>query len=160
MLGFFTFYSDYTRDIRYLPGNIIIKDCIVENADRFLHYNFSGNETWQKNKPLSSIEFENVKAIGVKNPLTAYGDVEIPISLYMKNCEIQFVDDREDLPFMYISNAEKVLLKDTVVRNLKSDVLIKKWNDSGDFTFDNFMCENFTGEISMIAKENFVCQPI
>lgn len=160
MLSLFTFYSDFSREIRRIPSDIKVKNCTVRNTDRFLHYNFSGNEPWQKNKPLKSIEFENVIATNVKNPVTAYGDEKCPISLTIKDSNIHFTDDRDNLPFIYLCNAEKVILKDTVVKNLKSDVLIKRWNDMGDIIFDNFVCEEFSGEKCVLTDEEFVCKAI
>jgi len=160
MLSLFTFYSDFSREIRYTPSNIKVKDCTVENADRFLHYNFSGNEPWQRNEPLQSIQFENIEAKNIKNPVTAYGDADCPISLEIKGCTMHFADDREDLPFMYLCNAEKVVLKDTVVKNFKNDILIKRWNDMGNVVLDNFVCENFDGSECIITDEEFVCKAI
>lgn len=160
MLGFFTYYSDFTREIRYTPSNIKVKNCTVENADRFLHYNFSGNEPWQRNKPLASIEFENITAKNIKNPITAYGDKEYPISLSIKGCELHFADDRENFPFMYLCNAEVVDLSGTNVKNFKSDVLIKRWNESGIIKTDDFMCENFNGEYCVVVNEPFLCDAI
>lgn len=160
MLSFFTFYSDFSREIRTLPSNIKIKNCTVENADRLLHYNYSGNEPWQKNKPLASIEFENISASNVKNPITAYGDAENKLNLAFKGCNIEFAEDREELPFMYLCNAEKVLLKDTTVINFKNDVLIKKWDNGGDVKFDNFVCREFDGEMCVVTDEEFVCGAI
>ena len=152
--------SDFTRKIRYTPSNIKIKNCIVENADRFLHYNFSGNEPWQKNKPLESIEFENVTAVNVKNPITAYGAKDCPISLSLKRCNIYFADERENSSFMHLCNVDTVDLSGTIVKNFKNDVLTKKWNDSGNIKFDNFVCENFNGEYCIITDEPFYCKAI
>ena len=160
MLGFFTYYSDFTRKIRNTPSNIKIRNYTVENADRFLHYNFSGNEPWQKNKPLASIEFENVIAKNITNPITAYGDEKCPISLTIKDCEIHFSNERETLPFIHLCNAELVDLRGTSVKNLKSDVLIKMWNNSENINFDGFVCENFSGEYYVITKEPFYCEAI
>ena len=52
MVSAFTYYADYSFPIEERPENIIIKDCVIENTDRFLHYNYSGNERWQINRPL------------------------------------------------------------------------------------------------------------
>lgn len=160
MLSLFTYYSDFTREIRHEPSNIKIKNCTVENADRFLHYNFSGNEPWQKNKPLSSIEFENVTAENVNHPITAYGDKDCKISLSIKNCKIKFSDEAENLPLMYLCNAEKVLFENTVVSGFKNDFLIKKWDNGGDIVSDGLICEGFDGKLTKIADEPFKCKPI
>lgn len=160
MLSFFTFYSDFSREIRHIPSNIKIRNCTVENADRLLHYNYSGNEPWQKNKPLQSIEFENVTASEVKHPITAYGDEKCRFSLLFKECDISFAEDRDELPFMYLCNAERVMFKGTTVRNFKHNTLIKKWDELSDVTFDDFECEEFTGEVCVLTDEVFDCDAI
>ena len=90
MLALFTYYSDFSLKVRSLPGNIVIRNCQCEEMERFFLYDFSGNQVWQKNRPLSDITFENVTADGVRMPLNVYGDVENPIVLAMKGCRIGF----------------------------------------------------------------------
>ena len=90
MLALFTYYSDFTIRVRHDPGEITVRNCRVENAQRFLHYNFSGNETWQKNRPLRGIRFENVTAGGLGLSLCAYGDRDSPLSLSLKDCRLSF----------------------------------------------------------------------
>ena len=97
MLALFTYYSDFTIEVRHDPGEITIRNCRVENAQRFLHYNFSGNETWQKNRPLRSIRFENVVATGLELSLCAYGDKDAPLSLSLENCRVSFGKPQREL---------------------------------------------------------------
>ena len=96
MLSLFTYYSDFTLKVRHEPGDITIRNCNVENAERLLHYNFSGSETWQKNRPLGSIRFENVAARGVAMSLCAYGDPSARLSLVMKDCRISFASPQRE----------------------------------------------------------------
>ena len=95
MLSLFTYYSDFSLRVRSLPGNIVIRNCTAEEMERFLLYDFSGNQVWQKNRPLSSITFENVTAEGVGMPLNVYGDPDQPIDLTMTDCRISY---REPVP--------------------------------------------------------------
>ena len=97
MLALFTYYSDFTINVRHDPGEITVRNCSVENAQRFLHYNFSGNETWQKNRPLRSIRFENVEATGLSLSLCAYGDKDAPLSLSLKDCRLAFKKPQREL---------------------------------------------------------------
>ena len=90
MLALFTYYSDFSLKIRYLPKNIIIRDCVVENCDRFLHFDFTGTHVWQRNKPLTGISFENIRASGIGMAINAYGDVDNPLTLRLKDCDIGF----------------------------------------------------------------------
>ena len=97
LLSLFTYYSDFTIAVRHDPGDITIRNCRVENAQRFLHYNFSGNETWQKNRPLRSIRFENVEATGLVLSLCAYGDPDARLSLALKDCRLSFAKRQREL---------------------------------------------------------------
>ena len=62
----------------------------MENCARFLHFDFTGTHTWQKNKPLVEITFENIQASGITLPFNAYGSAETPLTLRVKNCDIHF----------------------------------------------------------------------
>ena len=97
MLSLFTYYSDFTLKVRHDPGEITVRNCTLETAERFLHYNFSGNETWQKNRPLRSIRFENVVATGIAMSLCAYGDKDAPLSLALKDCRLSFMKPQREL---------------------------------------------------------------
>ena len=90
MLSLMTYYADRTIPVRRLPGNIVFENIACENVDRFLHYNYSGNEAWQKAMPLADVEFRNVKARGVSLPLCAYGDRNVNFRLTLKNVDISF----------------------------------------------------------------------
>ena len=93
MLSLFTYYADKTLPIRELPGDICIRRVTCDSVDRFLHYNFSGNETWQLGMPLGGIVFEDVTATGIKLPLCAYSTPDCPFSLTMKNCSLSFLEN-------------------------------------------------------------------
>ncbi len=110
MLALFTYYSDFTINVRHDPGEITVRDCVVENAQRFLHYNFSGNETWQKNRPLRSIRFEGVTATGLVLSLCAYGDKCAPLSLALKNCRLSFKKPQTEL--VRAAHVESLSLED------------------------------------------------
>lgn len=112
MLSFFTYYSDVTHPIRDYAGEIVIRDCSVENADRFLHYNF-GHEAWQWGTPMKDIIFERITAKGIRDPLDAYGEhgdpaTSCPLSLTFKSCEIEF---RGSVPeFIRGGNVQRLIL--------------------------------------------------
>lgn len=95
MLCFFTYYSDVTHPIRDYAGEIVVRDCTVENADRFLHYNFE-HEKWQWGTPMSDITFERVTAKGIRYPLNAYGQggddpsVVCPLDMTFRQCAVSF----------------------------------------------------------------------
>ena len=158
MLSVFTYYSDFSFPIRHQPGNIIIKDCKIDFADRFLHYNYSGNEPFQQNRPLQSIKFENIDATNISMPLTVYGDRDIKVSLEMKNINITMRKGYENIDFIHACNFENIKLKNISISNFKGVCIVKKWSD-GSIEFIN---NNFNGINNMIedAKEDFFAIPI
>ena len=93
MLALFTYYSDFTLEVRRLPGNITVRNCTVENCDRFLHFDFTGTHVWQRNKPLTSVRFEGIRASGIEMPFNAYGDSENPLTLTLKDCSVAFAQE-------------------------------------------------------------------
>ena len=126
MLALFTYYSDFTLKVRHQPGDIAIRNCIVENAERFLHYNFSGNETWQKNRPLGSIRFENVTAQGIAMSLCAYGDPETRMSLAMKDCRISFAKPQRE--FVRGAHIGGLSLENVSVEGVEGPC-VRSWGD-------------------------------
>lgn len=159
MLSTFTYYADYSRKIQSEPGNIIIKNCISENADRFLHYNFSGNETWQTNRPLKSIRFENVTASGIRYPITAYGDEACPVRLEITGCRLSFAGN-EGMQGMSLCHWEDVLLDNTSVTGLRTDVFAKAWSKGPDIRTNHFVTDSENLELLRDADEPFICKPI
>ena len=157
MLSMFTYYADFSRDIREMPANIVIKNCIVENVDRFLHYNFSGNEPWQTNKPMREIAFENIKASGVKLPLTAYGSEKVQCNITIKDCDIEFSKEAKGVPFIQAAHFERIMLENVKVVNLADAPLIKKWSD-GEIELKNVEAED--NSYIETATEDFYAQSI
>lgn len=126
MLALFTYYSDFTIKVRHTPGDITVRNCTLDDVDRFLHYNFSGNETWQKNRPLESIRFENVTARGVGMSLCAYGDAETKLSLALKDCRIAFASPQKE--FIRGCHIGGLLLEGVSVIGVKG-ACVRSWGD-------------------------------
>ena len=124
LLSLFTYYSDFTIQVRHTPGDIVVRNCSVEGAERFLHYNFSGNETWQKNRPLSSIRFENVTAKGIDMSLCAYGDDKEPFLLSMINCRVSFAKPQRE--FVRGAHIGELRLEDVAVEGVEGPC-IRSW---------------------------------
>jgi len=156
MLSAYTYYADYTREIAVQPGNIVLKDCVIENADRLLHYNYSGNETWQINKPLRSIRMEGIRASGISLPLNAYGDRDVPLHLEISDSDIAFREDRE-AAFMHLCHYDYVLLENVKIRIPGDQPLIRSWSDEGEIRLKNVDARNQRVEHS---EEPFFAQPI
>lgn len=129
MLSAFTYYADFGYLIDRVPENILIQDCTFENADRFLHYNFSGNETWQKQMPMGQIAFRRIRAVGVSMPLTAYGHPDRKVDLELSDVDIQMREGAEEVSLLHLCHYNAVRLHRVKVKNNRSSALIRIWSD-------------------------------
>ena len=99
----------------------------MENCDRFLHYNFSGNEVWQKNRPLSSIRFEGVEASGIAMSLCAYGDGDEKLSLELERCRVAFATQQSE--FIRAAHVGPLRLCDITVEGVTGPC-VRSWGDT------------------------------
>lgn len=91
MLSFFTYFADLSHGgVKADQGDILIEDCTVKDVDRFLHYNFSGNEVWQCGRPLRDVTFRRCTATGLGMSLCAYGAEKLPLALKIEECSFSF----------------------------------------------------------------------
>lgn len=161
MLSFFTYYADGTHPIRDYAGKIVVRDCTVENADRFLHYNYD-NERWQSGMPLRDITFERIKATGIKMPLHAWGqdpkaygyDHCCGLRLAMKDCEIVFGAPVSE--FIKGANIERISLRNVSVKGVNGP-LYRKWNEKTEFDLHDV---RGVGERCVEAKEPWTVRGI
>ncbi len=158
MLGAFTYYADFSREIKEQPGKIVMENCTIKNADRLIHYNFSGNEPWQKNKPLADIALKHISATGVKNPITLYGAEDCPVCGEISDSDISFKDPIG--AFMNVCYFKKILLRNVSVSNLQAEPLIKKWSNDGEIVYENFTCDAGDCILEGMAEEEFECTSI
>ena len=154
MLSLFTYYSDFTIKVRHDPGEITIRNCTLENAERFLHYNFSGNETWQKNRPLHDIRFENIEAKGLLMSLCAYGDKDARLSLSLANCRLSFGKTQREL--IRAAHVESLVLDDVSAEGVEGPC-VRSW---GGVVAPSV--HNLTGTVPEVvdADEPFRVKPI
>jgi hypothetical protein len=139
MLSIFTYYSDYSMPIPVTPGNIIIADCVFENADRFLHFNFSGNETWQRYRPLNNIEFRNITATDIRMPINLYGKEGEEVSLTLQNVDITLNEIMSEQSLIHAGHFKRVTL-DNVNINGRLSCIVKKWSE-GNIILNNVKCD-------------------
>ena len=125
MLSFFTYYADGTHPIRDFARHIVIRDCTVENTDRFLHYNYN-NEQWQRGVPMTDITFERVTAKGIKLPLCACGarGHDVKLKLTLKDCDIAFADEVDT--FIRGSYLGDLVLENVRVSGVRGSLLLLK----------------------------------
>lgn len=162
MLSVFTYYADHSTVITNPGTNITVRDCEIGGADRFLHFNYSGNETWQNNRPLLDIRFENIRAENIRMPLTAYGDPEAPVKVAFENLDFSFREGADNTPFMHVANYRQIVLRHVCIRNTHAQPLIKSWSKEGEgtFEFDDLTCAIPQDQLVSYTDEPFICQPI
>lgn len=160
MLSVFTYYADFSVEIPEQPGNIVITDCSVDNVDRFLHYNFSGNERWQAHRPLESVKFERIHATGIGMPLTAYGSAEVPLSLVLRDVDVAFREDVQNTAFLHTANFDRILLENVRVDKAPDAPLIKSWTEGGTILFRNVSYPLPETEWVKYTDEPFKCKAI
>lgn len=131
------------------------------NIDRFLHYNYSGNERWQSNRPLASVSFRNIKADGISMPLTAYGSPELPITLRLTDIEFSFREGTAAVPFIHAANYDSITVERVTIKGMTTAPLIKRWTSSGDIVIRDLKTDAPCPVVSVAdANEPFVCKPI
>lgn len=159
MLSAFTYYADFSLRIREQPGDIIIRDCTIEQTDRLLHYNFSGNEPWQKNRPLRDIRFENITASGVSMPLDVYGDPQTPVSVTIKNMDFTFRDGFDAVSFIHACHYDRITLDSVTIKGIKNAPLVATWS-KGTIEFKKVTCDLPEARWIVPAEKPFYSKPI
>lgn len=160
MLSVFTYFAMESDLIKEIPDNIVIRNCTVENVDRFIHYNFSGNERWQGGLPLRGLVMENIKATGILLPVTVYGRADLPLNLTLRDVEIFFRPTDVPHAFMHAAHCESIVMKNVRVDNPNANAFIKSWGGLGKVELDGVTSNSPDGETVVDADEPFVCRRI
>jgi len=159
-LSFFTYIIDKTHIVRNAPGDIVFNRCYVENTDRFIHLNLSGNEPWQEGVPPKSITFSNITAKGISQGSTLYGDGTVPFEFKMTDVEFTAREGFEKADFLRLGDFGRVELNNLTVKNYQSDALIRTWTE-GDIVITNLNCDGITAETAVKkSTEKFNCTAI
>ena len=140
MLSVFTYYADYSMPISEIPGNIVIKDCIFTNVQRFMHYNFSGNETWQRYRPMNDISFENIKASNVSMGINAYGTEKYPLELRLKNVDISMHEEASLTELIKAAHCNRIVFENVTIEHFRGDCIVRARTD-GEYVFNNVKSE-------------------
>jgi polygalacturonase len=160
MLSFWTNFVTDDLPVRHTPGKIVLRNCRVKNADRMLHLNLSGNESWQRGNPPTDITFENITAEGIKMGLTAYGIKGSPMTLTLKNVEYAFHEECKETPMIRVANCDEIKLENVKVTGFEGNSFIRAWSNGIKVTVDGLDCDIKDGELLVMADEEFVCRPI
>ncbi len=140
MLSAFTYYADYSMPINEIPRNIIVKNCTFTNVQRFVHYNFSGNETWQRYRPMKDISFENIKASNVSMGINAYGTEKAPLEMRLKNVDISIREDSALTELIKAAHCNRIVFENVNIENFSGDCIVRTATD-GEYVFNNVKSE-------------------
>ena len=126
MHTFFIYYCDFRAVIRKTPGNIVIRNCEIENADVLFELSFDGKHRWCTNRSLSSIVFENCNVTGVNKPIYIYGDVKEPLDFALKNVKLAAREGFENEPIIDAVNYSKISLNNVTLSGFHSPNIITR----------------------------------
>ena len=160
MLSVFTYYSDFNFNVRKTPENIVVRNCKVENTTRFLHYNFSGNENWQLNRPLEQIKFENITVDGVDMPFHAYGSADAPATVELKNITYKVNPEAKFNELFKIANLKELKLENVTVSDFNGDMVFASWGNVEKIELNNFSLGSNADELTVLREDEFVCGAI
>ena len=90
------YYCDFRARIRKDPGDIIIRNCRMENLNNLFRLNFDGKHKWCTNRSLNSIVFEDCEVTGVSMPTYIYSDPNEPLDFTLNRVSIRPRESFED----------------------------------------------------------------
>jgi hypothetical protein len=112
----FTYFSPLDRK-PVIPGdNIVIEDCIVENADTLLLYHYGSQ--WQEGQVLKNVTLRNITASGLAYGVVATGDASRQFNLTMDNVEVGFRSGSGNNGCVNLSNIGTYVLKGVTLRHV------------------------------------------
>ncbi len=159
MLSAFTYYADFSRIYTRTQGNIVLENCKIENADRLVHLNFSGNEFWQRNKPMHDITLRNVSAAGITIPINLYGEKSEPVSAFFENVDITLNDSFQKDNVISLCNYKRLVLNNVKINNFKGKTIVKRWSSGADIDMCGVRCDSAASGVAD-AEEPFETQSI
>jgi hypothetical protein len=114
--------------VRHQPGNIVVRNCKVENAARLVRYNYGG-ETWQHARELADITFEGITASGLWLPVALNGgrasEGDRPITFTMKDSTVGFAKSQEEI--FSVANVKTLALTNVTFRGANAP-LARTWD--------------------------------
>ena len=142
MLAAFCYYCDKRTNVRNAPGNIVIRNCSIENPGTLYTHDFGFY--WTCNRELESIRFENCKISGMTAPIMHYGDIDNK-KMVMEFDNVIFENTNCDV-FIKAKNFDTIVLKNVTLDAGANRTIIT------DGTGGNIIIEN-SGEFEQTVGE-------
>jgi len=128
MLTVFCYYCDFRAKIRKTPGNIVMRNCVIENVRDVFNNEFGSR--WCCNRELESFRMENCSINGVKTAIVQYGDAEgRNMVLEFENVEFTAADGSEDCPFIKAKYFKEISCKNVTVKNYNKPFVLRETED-------------------------------
>lgn len=89
MLAAFVHFSPKDENPELPSGNWLIQDVAIENVDRVYMYNYE-NGLWQTGRPVTTVRFERIKAVGVLCAFYIRGDTALQFDMRIQNSSFSF----------------------------------------------------------------------
>lgn len=115
----FRYYCDFRADIRYTPGNILVRNCRFDNPRYFFDHSFDGAHRWCCNRPLSSITYENCEILGLTQPAVLCSDTEERLEFRMKNVKLTAREEGADFPLFNAKNCKCIEFDNVTVEGFR-----------------------------------------
>ena len=104
----FQYYCDFRANIRYAPGNILIRNCVFENPNAMFLHPFDGKHKWCTNRALNSITFEDCEIRGLSLPGVLCADPNEPLDFRMKNVKLTAREQGADFPLFEATSCKYI----------------------------------------------------
>lgn len=160
MLSFFTYFVTDDLSPRMRAGKIRIRNCKIDGADRMLHINLSGNESWQRGDSPTDITFENIDATNIMTGFYAYGNEGKTFDLNLKNISLEYREGYEKEPLIKAANYGEINIENVYLKNYSGNALVKKWSVGGRLVINGLDAAISPDETEVMADEPFVCKAI
>jgi len=152
-LAFFTYFSG--KGTVEPAKNIVFRNCRVSGLNKLMHYNFSGNETWQVGRGPLDVTFDHVVSKDMVEPSCVYAEGDTPLALTFKDCKLTFKDSVGEL--LRGGGYLNIKADDLEVKGVKGP-LLRSWGER-HATFDCDDVEGVKGE-SVPGEGVFTTKPI
>ena len=120
----FQYYCDFRADIRYAPGNIVVRNCDFENPKALFLHIFDGEHVWCSNRALGSITFENCSFTGLTEAGVLCSDKDEPLDFRLKNVRITSGREDADFPIFEAKACKYIELENVSVEGFKDPHIV------------------------------------
>lgn len=120
----FQYYCDFRADIRYAPGNILIRNCVFENPNSIFLHPYDGEHIWCCNRPLNSITYEDCEIRGISLPAVLCSDPAEPLDFRLKNVKITASEEGADFPLLQATNCKYIEFDNVTIEGFSEPCIV------------------------------------